>query len=420
MSQFKHREETLNSTKWAQSSKTTWLLRRDDDGEIIASCDTFDMPAALSTGGATDPIDLFVGSSVFVNEELRGAGIGRVLMEELLKKLKLSTYPFALAVFSDVGEAGLYKHVGMRALTTEKDQKSVPVAVDVVAKIFGPPTDDGLSEAIMPDSALPSSAPLQAEIVNRDGLLPLWVKLFEKQKERVRLISPSLHLASERRRLWSMLSPEQLEWHLTFLQLENAAFPDLYPSRFLESSGILLWRAGDEQLQSKKDREPQAGICWTVEEGSSWLILSLSARTRDEAVQLLAECFLEAARCGLSQVRCWQTLVPLFRDDATATATATSADATIDPFSMVSLVAVEALFEDARQRLLAAMPSSSSSSSPYSPLDLSVELQPREGALPMVTLIDRRGDTATATAADDDAVALPIDGWHNLFRGTWN
>jgi GNAT superfamily N-acetyltransferase len=107
--QYLARERALRAHRWpASGAMTTWALR-DGAGRIVASCETFAVPAALD---GTPRGRAYAVASVYAEPALRGRGHATALMRALGDELRARD-PHALAavLFSDVG-VELYARAG--------------------------------------------------------------------------------------------------------------------------------------------------------------------------------------------------------------------------------------------------------------------------------------------------------------------
>jgi predicted GNAT family acetyltransferase len=108
--QFIAREERLRTHAWPRAALTTWFLR-DDDGALLASCETYHMRSFLD--GARG--DSFGIASVFTEPALRQRGHATRLMDLVTARVR-QDWPaaHAMLLFSDVG-AAIYERSGYRA-----------------------------------------------------------------------------------------------------------------------------------------------------------------------------------------------------------------------------------------------------------------------------------------------------------------
>jgi GNAT superfamily N-acetyltransferase len=403
-SAFQRREEQLNDTAWSRQGKATRLLP-NEEGTVIASCDTFQMETLWSPPGNVGiaPLDLFLGSSVFVNEKLRGKGIGKILMEQLAEALAYEARPgrpFALAVFSDVGPAGLYKSVGMQVPGKEETPPR-----DLVVTI-------GIGKGAQDDTAAFTHLGIHDGLLLLDkaALIPIWKELSELSK--AHLMTTTLPLENkEASLLYSILSAEQLEWHLTFRDIEAETFPGQYNPKQLEHCGV-CW------MEDEKDggrSRPVAGICWTLEvsehdkdgtkvTATTMLILSIIATTEEQVKRLLKRSFMEAARCGISEIRCWDTRLVLADEGGAHGGGVTSSNSTNSKVVGLSELFAAAVDELRKEEKGEEEKESGGISS------ITLESKPRDGALPMVVIFDGSSPVQRIAVTD----------WRHLFRGTWN
>lgn len=153
--QFADREIALRAQRWAKDAMTTWALR-SEGGRILASCETFRVPAWLDGAPAGNAYEV---ASVYTEPALRGRGHAGALMNALGDALRARD-PGACAsvLFSDVGVA-LYGRSGYVALPSidrvasaapgdpadgvdELFVDEAPAALDrVVAEFFAPPRE---------------------------------------------------------------------------------------------------------------------------------------------------------------------------------------------------------------------------------------------------------------------------------------
>jgi predicted N-acetyltransferase YhbS len=141
--QFVAREEHLCAHPWARRTMTSWLLV--DGGEVLSSCETYRMPAALD--GA--PGEAWAVASVFTEERLRGRRHASQMMELVVARARAAG-ALASTLFSDVGPA-LYERIGYRGRPAE-DLLFPPAPGDPAAAVdalahealaLEPPDDDG-------------------------------------------------------------------------------------------------------------------------------------------------------------------------------------------------------------------------------------------------------------------------------------
>ncbi|HEU4539412.1 MAG TPA: GNAT family N-acetyltransferase, partial [Polyangiaceae bacterium] len=156
LAQYLEREAALRAHRWpASGSMITWALR-GDGGRLLASCETFRMPARLDGAPAGNA---YAVASVFTEPALRGRGYAAALTRAVGDELRARD-PGACAsvLFSDVG-AALYERAGyaarpsinrgapaepgdpregVDALFVDDD----PAALDgAIAEFFGPPRE---------------------------------------------------------------------------------------------------------------------------------------------------------------------------------------------------------------------------------------------------------------------------------------
>src|SRR5690348_7346079 len=97
--QFVVREERLRAHAWPRADLTTWFLR-DDDGAVLASCETYRMRSFLD-GGAGESHGI---ASVYTEPRLRGRGYATQLMDLVLARVRDERpAAHAMLLFSDVG-----------------------------------------------------------------------------------------------------------------------------------------------------------------------------------------------------------------------------------------------------------------------------------------------------------------------------
>jgi GNAT superfamily N-acetyltransferase len=108
---FLAREVRLRAHAWTRAGMRTWLLQ-EEDGRVLASCETFRTSAFLhGHAGAAHAV-----ASVFTEVPLRGRGYAGQLMARLTERMRQEAdRPLALVLFSDVGEP-LYARAGYRAV----------------------------------------------------------------------------------------------------------------------------------------------------------------------------------------------------------------------------------------------------------------------------------------------------------------
>ncbi|WP_164009222.1 N-acetyltransferase [Pyxidicoccus trucidator] len=110
--QFHQRELRLRAHPWCTAGMNTWLLR-EDDGSVLASCETFHNDSHLrGPDGQYAPGDSFSIASVFTEDHLRRHGHATRLMDLVATELeRASPRGHAAVLFSDVG-ASLYRRSG--------------------------------------------------------------------------------------------------------------------------------------------------------------------------------------------------------------------------------------------------------------------------------------------------------------------
>lgn len=114
LEQFIAREERLRNHAWPRAALTSWFLR-DDDGALLASCETYRMHSFLDGAGG----DSFGIASVFTEAALRRRGHATRLMDLVIARVR-QEWPaaHAMLLFSDVG-AAIYERSGYRARPAE-------------------------------------------------------------------------------------------------------------------------------------------------------------------------------------------------------------------------------------------------------------------------------------------------------------
>jgi GNAT superfamily N-acetyltransferase len=106
------REERLRQHPWAQAAMTSWLWR-DEDGQVLSSCETFAMPSSFAgTRGVTWAV-----ASVYTARELRKRGHARRMMDALVARARAEGVQ-ASTLYSDVG-APIYEASGYVARPAE-------------------------------------------------------------------------------------------------------------------------------------------------------------------------------------------------------------------------------------------------------------------------------------------------------------
>ncbi|NBU20959.1 hypothetical protein EBS43_06055 [bacterium] len=126
LQQYMKRESTLRSHSWGYGkSVETWLLK-NDQGDILSSCETYPIVADQVWG---------VGS-VFTEPKWRGMGFATQLLRELNALLTAfrQSRPSAVILFSEVGER-IYERAGFRAVESNEwvidvDQCSPELCLD--------------------------------------------------------------------------------------------------------------------------------------------------------------------------------------------------------------------------------------------------------------------------------------------------
>ncbi|MCY1081595.1 GNAT family N-acetyltransferase [Archangium lansingense] len=109
------REQRLRAHPWSRSDMRTWLLC-GEDGEVLASCETFRTRSFLRNDeGSLVPGDSFAIASVFTEERLRGHGYATRLMDLLAAELERQPHAHAALLFSDVGPR-IYARSGYQEL----------------------------------------------------------------------------------------------------------------------------------------------------------------------------------------------------------------------------------------------------------------------------------------------------------------
>jgi GNAT superfamily N-acetyltransferase len=107
--QFLVREERLRGHAWARENMTTWLL--EDDGVVLASCETFRMESRLDgEAGHSHGV-----ASVFTEPALRGRGYASTMMSAVVGAVRAGDRgAHAIHLYSDVG-APIYERSGFVA-----------------------------------------------------------------------------------------------------------------------------------------------------------------------------------------------------------------------------------------------------------------------------------------------------------------
>ena len=110
--QFHQRELRLRAHPWCSAGMNTWLLC-EDDGRVLASCETFHNDSwLLGPDGRHTRGDSFSIASVFTEAHLRGHGHATRMMDLVAAELeRASPRGHAAVLFSDVG-APLYRRSG--------------------------------------------------------------------------------------------------------------------------------------------------------------------------------------------------------------------------------------------------------------------------------------------------------------------
>src|SRR5260370_26846258 len=94
--QFIAREERLRAHAWPRAALTAWFLR-DDDGALLASCETYRMHSFLD-GERSDSFGI---ASVFTESALRRRGHATRLIDLLLARVRKDWPPaHAMLLFS--------------------------------------------------------------------------------------------------------------------------------------------------------------------------------------------------------------------------------------------------------------------------------------------------------------------------------
>jgi predicted N-acetyltransferase YhbS len=104
LDEYLRREERLRLTAWSRFGLRPWVLV--EDGEVVASCETYAMKSRVdAVGGATQGV-----ASVFVEARLRGQRFASQMMKLLAERLR-SEGAQASILFSEVGD-DLYRRAG--------------------------------------------------------------------------------------------------------------------------------------------------------------------------------------------------------------------------------------------------------------------------------------------------------------------
>ena len=108
---YLERERRLRAHRWAREAMATWLLA-DDEGPVLASCETFRVPALLGARAAGNAHAI---ASVYTEPALRGRGYAGAMMALLADAVRArDPDATSLVLFSDVG-APLYERAGFVA-----------------------------------------------------------------------------------------------------------------------------------------------------------------------------------------------------------------------------------------------------------------------------------------------------------------
>lgn len=104
--QFNERELRLRGHPWAKKTLTSWLWK-NDDGSVLASCETFlDEAHAGARRGTAAMI-----ASVFTEPALRKRGHAEHMLRAVTAKLRADPHCLALALFSEIGTS-YYQRLG--------------------------------------------------------------------------------------------------------------------------------------------------------------------------------------------------------------------------------------------------------------------------------------------------------------------
>ena len=110
LEQFLDRELRLRAHPWARANLETWLWCAED-GQVLASCETYRMRSLVGTGAGRTEGDTWGIASVFTEPHLRGRGHAGRMMAALLERLGARSTAQASILFSEVG-AELYERAG--------------------------------------------------------------------------------------------------------------------------------------------------------------------------------------------------------------------------------------------------------------------------------------------------------------------
>jgi GNAT superfamily N-acetyltransferase len=133
MEQYAAREQRLRAHPWAKSAMRTWFLR-NEQGQTVASCETFAMPLEFTKNQNTQRGNLHGVASVYTEPKFRGQRFASQLMEKVVKSLpEVDSKSLASALYSDVG-AAIYARSGYQlrpAVSWSFPAKASPVSSKV-------------------------------------------------------------------------------------------------------------------------------------------------------------------------------------------------------------------------------------------------------------------------------------------------
>jgi hypothetical protein len=386
--QFHAREVVLNSLPWACLRKQTWLLKDRAAGDnVVASSDTFKLSGLLN--GAA--LDVFLGSSVFVNAEARGLGMSKDLLSRVQQAVQSSTSAAeaVFAVFSDVG-AKPYARVGLGVCD--------PTPTDAVIRLVEVGSRPCATELQDRAAAAAEASTLKSwrgrpRTLSESELLDEWRRL--PQSDLLR--APPGHLIT-------VVSAEQLQWHLTFAAVQRDVLAP-HVKQPPHAGAIVFGSDGFEPAA------PAAGIAWSLDSCAAipeLLVLALVASCEEQAESLL-RCAVEAAAfAGVAVVRVWDTELTFMtgaapavggaagHSDAAGGAANTHAPASASNHGVALPVTFRSVqLADICARL---------STLVLGDLRVEMERELRDGALPMAGLMHT---TAVHSAAETSEPGLP-------------
>jgi hypothetical protein len=242
--QYLERERALRDRPWARAGMTTWLLR-DSRGQVLSSCETFQMNSRVNRDGLSRTGNTYGVASVFTEPALRGSGHAARMIGLLNERIPAND-PDAQAIilYSEIGET-LYERNGYQLR-------------DSWERVFHP--------------------------IPRERPGPYGLRLLKEAE----LLDHYSGLKAPPHDFCIWPSASQLDWHFA----REAVYSKLLLQARPEFSGAAL---------------EDSAIGWIVDFKSGGLqILFLHAQSPARAAALLAEACHAAAALNLKEIRAWE------------------------------------------------------------------------------------------------------------------